>query len=91
VGLAIALALFAGYPVAQWLARQRTLRMADRIAHSFATEQALAQASPALRDKLERYRVAKVRASLGAPARCTQPRRSPLASTDWMRSNAVRR
>jgi hypothetical protein len=62
VGVAIAVALFA------CLGRQRTLRAAERIGRSFATEQALAQASPALRDRLERYRVAKVRASLGVPS-----------------------
>jgi len=37
-----------------------------QIARSFGTEQALAQASRELRSKLENYRLAKVRANLGA-------------------------
>ena len=67
IGLAIAVAIFACYAVAKWIGTQRTLRAAARIARSFAAEQALAQASPALREKFERYRVEKVRASLGVP------------------------
>ncbi|HSD42757.1 MAG TPA: hypothetical protein VLD36_12930 [Burkholderiales bacterium] len=66
IGLTIAVALFACYPLAKWIGRQRTLRAAERIARSFATEQVVAQASPALREKLERYRLAKVRSNLGA-------------------------
>lgn len=66
IALAIAVALFACYPLAKWVGRQRTLRAAAQIARSFGTEQALAQASRALRNKLENYRLAKVRANLGA-------------------------
>jgi hypothetical protein len=66
IGPAIAVALFACYRLAKWIGRQRTLRAAEQIARSFATEQARAQARPALRDALERYRLAKVRANLGA-------------------------
>jgi len=66
IGLAIAVALFACYLLAKWIGRQRTIHAAEQIARSFATEQAFAQASPALRDKIERYRLAKVRAKLGA-------------------------
>jgi hypothetical protein len=66
IGPAIAVALFACYRLAKWIGRQRTLQMAEQIACSFATEQARAQARPALRDTLERYRLAKVRANLGA-------------------------
>ena len=66
--LAIAVAMFACYPVARWLGRQRTLRAAEQIARSFSTEQALAQASRELRSNLENYRLAKVRANLSAPS-----------------------
>ena len=65
LGLAMAVALFACYPLAKWVGRQRTLRAAAQIARSFGTEQALAQASRELRSKLENYRLAKVRANLG--------------------------
>jgi hypothetical protein len=58
IDLAIALALFACYLLAKWVGRQRTLRAAEQIARFFETEQALARASPGLRDKLERYRLA---------------------------------
>jgi hypothetical protein len=68
IDLAMAVALLACYPLAKWIGRQRMLRAAEQIARSFAAEQALAQASPALRDRLECYRVAKVRASLGVPS-----------------------
>jgi hypothetical protein len=66
IGCAIAVALLVCYRLARWFSRQQALRAAERIARSFATAQAFAQASPALRDKLERYRFAKVRAALGA-------------------------
>lgn len=66
LGLATAVALFACYPLAKWVRRQRTLWAAMQIARSFGTEQALAQASRELRSKLENYRLAKVRANLGA-------------------------
>ena len=66
IGLAIAVAIFACYPLARWIGRQRMLRAAERIARSFAGEQAVARASSALREKLERYRLAKVRSTLGA-------------------------
>ena len=83
IGLAIAVALFACYPLAKWIGRQRALRAADQIARSFATEQALAQASRELRSKLENYRLAKVRANLGAS--------SPLlaAATELVREHRL--
>jgi|SRR5512134_2735370 hypothetical protein len=68
IGPALALALFACYRLATWIGKQRTLRAAEQIARSFSTQQALAQASAALREKLERYRLAKVRSNLGAPS-----------------------
>lgn len=93
IGLAIAVAIFACYAIARWIGRQRTLRAAAQIARSFGAEQALAQASPALRDRLERYRLAKVRASLGAPstlhAAATELVREHRLD-DWMRSNTAR-
>lgn len=66
IGFAIAVALFACYPLAKWIGSQRMLRAAAQIAHSFETEEAPAQASRELRSKLENYRLAKVRANLGA-------------------------
>jgi len=66
IALAIAVALCACYPLAKWVRRQRTLRAAIQNARSFGTEQALAQASRELRHKLENYRLAQVRANLGA-------------------------
>jgi hypothetical protein len=65
IGLAIAAALYACYRLARWLDRQRTLRVANRIAASFSTEHRLNQATPTLRSKLESYRLAKVRSNLG--------------------------
>jgi len=65
LGLAMAVALFAFYPLAKWVGRRRTLWAAAQIARSFGTEQALAQASREMRSKLENYRLAKVRANLG--------------------------
>lgn len=66
LALAIAVALFAFYPLTKWVRRQQTLRAAMQIARSLGTEQALAQTTPELRSKLENYRLAKVRANLGA-------------------------
>jgi hypothetical protein len=62
----MAVALFACYPLANWIGKQQTRQAAERIARSFATEQALAQASRESRSKLENFRLAKVRANLGA-------------------------
>jgi hypothetical protein len=66
IGLALALALVMGYEIARWIRRMLILRAAKRIADAYSTEQALASASPFLRHKLERYRLAKLRAALGA-------------------------
>jgi hypothetical protein len=59
-------ALFVCYRLATWVKRQRTLRAAERIAHSQATERKAWRASPKLQQSLDRYRVANVRANLGA-------------------------
>ena len=67
IGIAIVVALLACYRLVKWVGRQRTLRSANQIARSFASEQALRRASPEIRRKLERYRAARVRESLGAP------------------------
>jgi hypothetical protein len=66
IGPAIAVALFACYRLAKRVGRQRTLRAAEQITHAFASEWALGRARPALRHKLERYRLARVRANRGA-------------------------
>ena len=66
IGIMTAIGLVVGYALVRWIRRMRTLQAADRIAHSFSTQQALAQASPVLRNKLERYRLAKLRRDLGA-------------------------
>lgn len=68
IGPAIAAALFVCYRLATWVKRQRTLRAAERIAHSQATERGPWRASPKLQQSLDRYRVANVRAKLGAPS-----------------------
>jgi hypothetical protein len=68
IGFAVAVARFVCYRPASWSGRHRTLRAAERITRPFASEQALAPASPALGDKLERHRLAKIRARLGAPS-----------------------
>ena len=64
--LAVAISLAACHRLAKWHGMRRTLRAAARIASSYETEQALAQAGRALRGKIETYRLAKVRANLGA-------------------------
>jgi len=66
IGIMTAIGLVVGYALVRWIRRMRTLQAADRIARSFSTQQALAQANPVLRDKIERYRLAKVRRDLGA-------------------------
>jgi hypothetical protein len=58
--------LVVGYALVHWARRMRTLQAADRILRSFSTQQSLVQAPPVLRNKLERYRLAKVRRDLGA-------------------------
>jgi hypothetical protein len=68
VGLSIVVALAVVYRLAQWIIRRNTLRAAEHIARTFCIEQASAAATSALWDKLERYRLAKVRANLGAPS-----------------------
>ncbi len=66
IGITTAVGLAVGYVIVGRLGRMRTLKAADRIARSFSTQEALAQASPILRGKLEQYRLAKVRRNLGA-------------------------
>jgi hypothetical protein len=66
IGITTAVGLVVGYALVRWIRRMRTLQVADRIARSFSTQRELAQASPVLRDKLQRYRLAKVRRHLGA-------------------------
>lgn len=66
VGSATVVALVAACLLARWIGRLRTLRAADRVARSLSSEQALAQVSPLLREKLERYRLAKLRVHLGS-------------------------
>ena len=66
IGLALALALAVGYEIARWIRRVLILRAADQIANSYSTERALTRASLVLREKLKRYRLAKLRAGLGA-------------------------
>lgn len=66
IGPAIAVVLLVCLRLAKWVGRQRTLRAAEQIAHAFASDWALGRARPALRQELERYRLARVRASLGA-------------------------
>ena len=68
VGLAIVVAVAVAYRLAQWIIRRNTLRAAEQIARTFCIEQVSAAANSALWDKLERYRLAKVRANLGAPS-----------------------
>jgi hypothetical protein len=66
IGLAFALALTVGHEIALWIRRRLILRAADRIAAAYSTEQALMRASLFLRQKLERYRRAKVAVGVGA-------------------------
>jgi uncharacterized membrane protein affecting hemolysin expression len=68
MGLAIVVAIAVAYHLAQWINQRNTLRAADQIARTFCIEQASAAATSALWDRLERYRLAKVRANLGAPS-----------------------
>ena len=67
-GLAIAIALAVAYQIGRWIIWRYTLRAAEQIARTISIEQASMAASSALWDKLERYRLAKVRANLGAPS-----------------------
>src|SRR5262245_14491872 len=60
IGLALALALAVAYEVGRRVRHLLSVRAADRIAASYATEQALMRASPALRQKVKRYRFAKL-------------------------------
>jgi hypothetical protein len=66
IGITTAVGLVVGYALVRWVRQMRILQVADQIARSFSTQQALAQANPVLRDKIERYRLAKVRRDLGA-------------------------
>ena len=66
VGLGFALALVMGYELVGWIRRMLILRAANRIADSYSTEQALTRASLVLREKLKRYRLARLRAGFGA-------------------------
>lgn len=67
-GFAMAAALAVAYQIGRWINWRHTLRAAEQIARTICIEQASTAASSALWDKLERYRLAKVRASLGAPS-----------------------
>lgn len=67
-GFAVAAALGASVPALRWIGRQRTLRAAELIARSFSTGQARVQMTSELRRSLERYRLSRVRAKLGAPS-----------------------
>lgn len=66
MGLAITAALGASFPALRWIVRQRTLRTAEQIARSLSKGDARLQVSRELRNKLERYKLSKVRANLGA-------------------------
>ena len=66
IGLGLALALVIGYEIARWIRRMLILRAADRIANAYSTEQALTRPSLILREKLQRYRLEKLRGGLGA-------------------------
>jgi hypothetical protein len=66
VGLGLALALAVSYEIARWIRRMLILRAADQIANAYSTEQALTRATPVLLQKLERYRLEKLRRGLGA-------------------------
>src|SRR5262245_22144888 len=66
LGLTLALALASGYELVHWIRRMLILRAAERIAKAYSTELALTRASLFLRQKLERYRLAKLGGGLGA-------------------------
>jgi hypothetical protein len=65
-GIAIVAVLVACYPIATWIKRQWSLRAAERIARSMKAEQTRARIGARLQESSERYRIAKVRANLGA-------------------------
>ena len=65
IGLGLALALTVGHEIVRWIRRMLILRAANRIAASYSTQQALTRTSPLLQQRLDRYRVVKLRAGLG--------------------------
>jgi triphosphoribosyl-dephospho-CoA synthetase len=65
-GFAVAAALGACFEAFRWIARQRTLRTAEQIARALSRGEACLKWTRELRDKLDRYKLSKVRVDLGA-------------------------
>src|SRR5262245_40095536 len=66
IALGFVLALAVAHEIASSMRRMVIRRAADRIAEAYSTEQALASASLFLREKLEFYRLERLRVGLGA-------------------------
>lgn len=60
--------LILAYALVRWGSRQRTLHRAESISRSLTSDPARLPMSADLRDRLERYRIARVRAGLGVPS-----------------------